>query len=345
MARRKQTLVVASALALTLGVVGLWLPVPFVTLAPGPVTDTLGDVQGVPLIEIDGRETYPTDGRLALTTVEETPRLNLIEALGDWLDGDDAVVPRELVEPPELSREEIRQENARAMADSQDQATAAALAELGIEPTGTSVAVAEVPSSSPAKGKLEPGDLITEVDGLAVTDQAQLRAEIGKVSPGDDVKVTYRRGETTDTVVITTGAAEDDPKRPIIGIITTEKRTYPFTVRISISDVGGPSAGLMFALGIVDLLTPGELTGGRSIAGTGTIDSAGNVGPIGGIQQKVLGARDWGASVFLVPAANCTDARRMAGDDLTLIRVETLSGAIDALEKLGGPDAASIPTC
>ncbi|OHV37431.1 MULTISPECIES: YlbL family protein [Pseudofrankia] len=358
MARRTQTLVVASVLALVLGIAGLWLPVPFVTLAPGPVTDTLGSVKGVTLIDIKGRQTYPTSGKLELTTVEETPRLNLLGALEDWVDGDRAVVPRELIEPPGSTQEQIQQENTQAMLDSQDQATAAALTELGIESTGTSVVVVAVPTDSPATGKLSPGDIVTEVNGTPVHSQVELRGEIGKAKPGEDVKITFQHGATSSssssssngggtptTTVITTGTAPDDKTRPIIGITTTEKRTYPFTVRIRISDVGGPSAGLMFALGIIDLLTPGQLTGGRIIAGTGTIDTTGKVGPIGGIQQKILGARGSGATVFLVPADNCADAKKMAPSGLTLIKVDKLSNALDALEKLGGPQRSSIPTC
>jgi PDZ domain-containing protein len=263
----------------------------------------------------------------------------------DWLAGDRAVVPRELVQPPGSTQEQIQQENTQAMLDSQDQATAAALAQLGIAPTGTSVVVYAVPAASPASDRLAPNDVITEVDGVAVHTQAELRSEIAKVSPGDDVKVTYRRGTATAVTAITTAPAQGDASRPMIGITTTEKRTYPFTVRIRISDVGGPSAGLMFALGIVDLLTPGQLTGGRTIAGTGTIDPNGVVGPIGGIQQKILGARSSGASVFLVPAGNCADAKRMDSHGLELVRVSTLATALDALGKLGGPSAGRVPTC
>lgn len=346
MARRTQTLIVASTLSLVLAVVGLWLPVPFVTLAPGPVTDTLSKIEGVPLIEIEGRRTYPTSGRLELTTVEETPRLNLLGALRDWLDPERAVVPRELVQPPGTSQEQIQQENTQAMLDSQDQATAAALTELGIKPTGTAVSVFEVPANAAAAGKLEPGDVVVAVDGTAVSSQQQLRAEIGKVEPGDSVTITFRRdgGEPQD-VAVTTRPSPGDPDRPVIGVTTTEKRSYPFTVRIRLSDVGGPSAGLMFALGIVDLLTPGALADGETIAGTGTIDAAGVVGPIGGIEQKVLGARASGATVFLVPSVNCLDARQAAVDGLLLVEVDTLADALDSLEALARDPRADVPAC
>ncbi|EIV95749.1 PDZ domain-containing protein [Frankia sp. QA3] len=346
MARRTQSLVVASVLALALLVVGLWMPVPFVTLAPGPVTDTLGAVDGTRLITIEGRRTFPTSGRLELTTVEETPKLNLVSALQDWIDDDRAVVPTELIRPRGSSQEQVQQENAQAMLDSQDQATAAALAQLGIAATGRSVAVYTVPDGSPAAGKLATGDVVTQVNGVAVTTQDQLRAQIGKARPGTAVTVAYKRGSKPATVSIITRPATDDPSRAMIGITTTEKRTYPFTVRIRLSDVGGPSAGLMFAMGIVDLLTPGALTGGKTIAGTGTITAAGEVGPIGGIQQKVLGAKASGASIFLVPAANCADARSVdSGSGLRLVKVDTLAGALKAVDALRTNPAASVPSC
>jgi PDZ domain-containing protein len=346
MARRTQTLVVTSVLALVLLVVGLWLPVPFVTLAPGPVTDTLGSVDGTRLITIDGRRTYPTSGRLELTTVEETPKLNLVNALQDWLDSDRAVVPAELIRPRGSSQEQVQQENAQAMLDSQDQATAAALAQLGIAATGHAVAVFTVPAGSPAAGRLAAGDVITRVNGVSVTSQGQLRAEVGKARPGAPVTVDYKRDGKPATVTLTTRPTTDDPNRAMIGITTTEKRTYPFTVRIRLSDVGGPSAGLMFALGIVDLLTPGELTGGKIIAGTGTITADGAVGPIGGIQQKVLGARASGASIFLVPSANCADARGVDSHGAPrLVKVDSLAGALKAVDQLRTNPAANVPSC
>ncbi|MCM3884661.1 PDZ domain-containing protein [Frankia sp. R82] len=346
MARRTQTLVVTSVLALVLLVVGLWLPVPFVTLAPGPVTDTLGAVDGTRLITIEGHRTYPTSGRLELTTVEETPRLNLVSALHDWLDANQAVVPTELIRPRGSTEQQVQQENTQAMLDSQDQATAAALAWLKIEPTGTSVTVGTVTDDSAAAGKLAAGDVLTQVNGVAVTSQEQLRTEISKVRPGVPVTISYRRDGKDASASIVTRPAPDDPKRPVIGVTTSAKRTYPLTVRIRLSDVGGPSAGLMFAMGIVDMLTPGELTGGKTIAGTGTIDEKGAVGPIGGIQQKILGARASGASIFLVPAANCADARAVErGKAPRLVKVDTLTDALSSVDALRVNPAATVPSC
>ncbi|WP_239313686.1 PDZ domain-containing protein [Frankia sp. Cj3] len=347
MTRRIQTLLVASVLALVLTVVGLSLPVPFVMLSPGPVTDTLGRPDGKPLIEIVGRETYPTSGKLELTTVEEVPKLSVLDAVHGWFDTDRAVVPRELLQPPGTSDEEARQENTAAMIDSQDQATSAALGELGITPTGTSVLVQQImDASSPAAGKLRVGDVIVSVDGTAVSTPQQVQDAVVRVHPGQPVTVSFiRDGGAPAQTSITTVAARNDPRRPVIGISTMEKRNYPFTVKIKLTDVGGPSAGLMFALGIVDLLTPGQLTNGRTIAGTGTIDAGGTVGPIGGIQQKLLGARRSGAVVFLVPVANCPDARESAPAGLRLVRVETLKGAVRDLTALVDNPQAAVQSC
>jgi PDZ domain-containing protein len=345
MRRRTQTLAVAALLAAGLLVAGLWMSVPYITLVPGPVIDTLGTTGGKPLIEISGTKTYPPKGRLQLTTVEELPRLTLLSAVRDWFAADRAVVPRELLQQPGKSREQVEQENTQQMLDSQDEATAAALSQLKIKPKSTYLAVFQVSKGAPADGKLRAGDRLVAVDGTAVVDQPQLVKLIGRVKPGQPVVVTYRRGTKDAMVTITTTRSPTNPKQPIIGVLTTEKQVYPFTVKIGLKDVGGPSAGLMFALGIVDLLTPGDLTNGASVAGTGTIDPGGTVGPIGGIQQKLLGARHNGASVFLVPAGNCDEARGAAPKGLRLVKVNTLSGALDDLADLKAGRSSAVPAC
>jgi Lon-like protease len=346
MTRRIQTLLVASVLTLVLVVVGLWLPVPFVQLSPGPVTNTLGQVGNKPLIEIDGRRTYPTTGKLDLTTVEEIPKLSLVAAMRGWLSSDTAIVPRDLIQPPGSSEQDVQRENTAAMLDSQDQATAAALKELGITPSGRDIVVSQITPSSPAAGHLKPRDVIVSVDGVAVTTQDELRTAVTRVRPGQKLTIAYRRNGVAGQTALTTTASPDDPGKAMIGVVTVEKDHYPFTVSIRLTDVGGPSAGLMFALGIVDLLTPGALTNGKIIAGTGTIDSDGSVGPIGGIQQKLLGARKSGATMFLVPSGNCADAREAAPSGLRLLKVDTLAGAIDSLDTVRtNPAATNVPTC
>jgi PDZ domain-containing protein len=345
MTRRIQTLLVASVLTLVMVVVGLWLPVPFVQLSPGPVTNTLGEAGDKPLIEISGRRTYPTTGKLELTTVEEIPKLSLVAAVRGWLNSRTAIVPRDLIQPPGSSEQDVQRQNTAAMLDSQDQATAAALKQLGIAPSGRDVVVSQVNPGSPADGHLRPRDVIVSVDGAAVTTQDGLRAAVTQVRPGARLTVGYKRDGAAGQAVLTTAASRDDSGKAMIGVVTVEKATYPFTVNIRLTDVGGPSAGLMFALGIVDLLTPGPLTGGATIAGTGTIDAAGAIGPIGGIQQKLLGARQSGATAFLVPSGNCADARASAPAGMRLLKVDTLSAAIGDLDAIRANPKATVPTC
>ena len=187
---------------------------------------------------------------------------------------------------------------------------------------------------------------ILRIDGAAVSSPQDVRDEVTKVSPGDDVRLRIDRDGTEKVVTITTAPATDDPTRPVIGIVPRLGYDSEVTVEIQLDNVGGPSAGLMFSLGIYDKLTPGPLTGGRHVAGTGTMAVDGAVGPIGGIQQKLRAARSDGATVFLVPADNCAEAAAAAPNGLRLVRVENLRSATRALEKLDKQgDAAVLPTC
>jgi len=342
MSRRGSTIGVATALALTLGVVGARIPVPYVGLGPGPVFDTLGtvspgDPKSDPIITITGTKTYPADGRLDLTTVSvfgaSRQQLDLGTALRYWLDRDFAVVPSEILFPEDKSPEEVDAETAAEMAESQESAVTAALRELDVPVTAT-VIVADVGAGGPADGVLRKDDIITGVDGTTVTGADKLRELIRQRRPGADVKVTYRRGGATTTVTLRTVSSGDAENRPVIGVELRQKTEYPFTVSLKTDDVGGPSAGLMFALGIIEQLTPGSLTGGVHVAGTGTITDGGVVGPIGGIQQKLIAARRAGARHFLVPAGNFADASGAAPDGLRLHEIATLDDALEALDEI-----------
>jgi PDZ domain-containing protein len=339
--RRALTLTLGSALAVALTLGGTVTTVPYVSLEPGPTYDTLSSegTQGEPVIEIAGRPTFPTTGKLDLTTVSVTPRLTLGAALWGWFDSDRAVLPRELVYPPDQTDEEVEQANQKSMEVSQNTASAAALRELDIR--SEVVTVAEVPDG-PSKGVLQVGDVLVEVDGKAVLDGVGLRLLIGERQPGEQVRIGYRRGTSKEVrqAVLTTAASPQDPNdpeappRPIIGVQTETDPVADFSVTINLVDVGGPSAGLMFALGIVDKLDKTDLTGGRHVAGTGSITADGKVGPIGGITQKLLGARRKGATVFLVPADNCAEASGNVPDGLTLVRTATLRDALVGLRVL-----------
>lgn len=350
MSRRALTLIVAATALVILGVVGSVLPVPYVALQPGPITNTLGNEPGTdqPLIVVKGHPTYPTEGTLALTTVSVVgdPRHQptLFSALADWFDRDTAVVPEQLIFPPGENVDQVQQENAQEMQQSQENAVTAALTYLHI-PVKTVVAVGEITKSAPAAEVLKTGDVIESIDGQPITSEKQLRTIITGHQPGDVLKLTIKRdGKTLQQAVTTTVAGTGAQRRTVVGFAPVVKHDFPFSVDIRLQDVGGPSAGTMFALGLIDKLTPGSLTGGRFVAGTGTIDTDGTVGPIGGVQQKVVAAARAGAKVFLVPAGDCAGARSTAPDGVRLVRITTLAGAVQALEDLGThPDR--VPHC
>lgn len=345
MSRRTATLVVSGALLMVLAVVAALLPVPYVTLSPGPTANTLGTEGDEPLVSIEGTRTYPTEGNLDLTTVAVAGGpgndLDLLSALKGWFDSDVAVVPRDQVYPPDRSEQEVERENAQQMQTSQQDATAAALRYLDI-PVTEHVVVQSVSPDSPAEGVLRAGDVVRAVDGTAVQTPEQTRTAIGRHDPGEAVALELERKGEPLTVTITTARADDG--RAVVGFVPASDYTFPFEVDIEIDEVGGPSAGLMFALSIVDMLEPGALTGGEHIAGTGTITDDGEVGPIGGVQQKVVGARDAGATVFLTPSGNCADAAAADVDGIELVKVDTLAGAVEALEALDTGEGTG-PTC
>ncbi|GAA1518353.1 PDZ domain-containing protein [Sphaerisporangium rubeum] len=344
MSRRGLTLVVAGLLTLALGGAGAVLPVPYVALSPGPTEDTLGSVKGKPVISISGHETYPTSGKLSLVTVAyqggPTAHLDLLTALRGWVDPNVAVVPEETIFPKTVTVKEVEEQNTQEMTGSQQDATAAALNELKI-PIETIIVVASTQKNRPADGKLRPGDQITKVDGTAIRDVDGVAAGVRKHKPGEQVKFDVIRDGKPLTVDV--GTVEGNGGS-IVGMVMGTRFKFPFNVNVNVGDVGGPSAGLMFSLGIYDKLTPGALTGGTSIAGTGTITADGKVGPIGGIQQKMIGARDAGATVFLTPADNCDDAVRSVPDGLRLVRVTTMREAVHAIDALR-TGSGNIPAC
>jgi len=354
MTSRAFTLTVSGVLLALLVSVAFLVPVPYVTESPGLTADTLGTSIGtdgeptdVPVIEIDGDvETYPTGGQLRLTTVSVTnpdSRVTLLQAFGAWFDDEDALLPRDVVYPPEQTVEEARQETAVAMTGSQSTSEVAAARAAGFDVVATA-GVAQVVADGPSDGELEVQDAIRAIDGERVTDSAALVEAVRAHEPGDTVELAVRRdGMRLDVEVVT---AERDGQATL-GISVTDTYSVPFEVEFNLDgNIGGPSAGTIFALAIYDKLTPGELTGGQVIAGTGEIDYEGNVGPIGGIQQKIVSARDDGATVFLAPASNCDEALGVPSDPgIRIVRIATLREAIDALEALAEDPDADVPTC
>lgn len=347
MSRRLVTLAVASVLVLALAAAGALLPVPYVALQPGPTVNTLGSLEDEPVIAVEGRRTYPADGYLNFVTIAyrggPENGIDLFTALRGWIDPQVAVVPENAIFPEGQSVEEFVERTSEAMSQSQRSATTAALRELDIE-VSTEVVVRDTQDGYPAHGVLAEGDVITAVDGTELSTRQEAVELVSDRSPGDEVTVTVRRDDETRDLDITTTAAEEQPDRAVVGAVLRERHSYPFTVRYHVGDVGGPSAGLMFAVGLVDKLSPGNLTGGAFVAGTGTVRADGTVGQIGGVTQKMIGARSSGATVFLTPSADCAVAAETAPDGLRLVRIDTLQGAVEALEALrAGED--SVPSC
>jgi PDZ domain-containing protein len=342
----------ALAVALVILAALSFLPTGYVIQQPGPVYNTLGtastgDGEEVPLISIEGAETFETSGSLDLTTVqvvgnrERAP--SWIELVGAWFDSSRAVVPIASVFPAGQSSEQRNEESAQMMVDSQQEATAAALTAQGID-VGARVRVFSLPEGSPAEGVLEADDIIVAAEGEPVDDVEQLR-EIVQRGEGDPVALTLERAGQTEQVEIVPEFSEDADAWQV-GVSIIHDYDFPVDVTIQLDNVGGPSAGMMFALGIIDTMTPGELTGGLDIAGTGTIDADGVVGPIGGIRQKLYGARGAGAEYFLAPEANCDEVEGHIPAGLQVFSVATLDDSLAALETLReGGDVEALPAC
>ncbi|SDX97480.1 PDZ domain-containing protein [Micromonospora pattaloongensis] len=304
-------------------------PVPYVVLGPGPTVDTLGKENGKEVIQISGTSTSTSAGQLRLTTVGVQPDVRLRDVIIGWFSDDEAVVPRELIYPPDQTEKQVEQRNAEDFAASQTSAETAALRALGYP---VQVVVRKVAPGGPSEGVLRPDDVVTSVDGQPVGAPQNLTDLVRSKPAGTALTIGFVRGGRTGTAKITTKAENGQPPR--IGVEVEAKQPHPFDLKIELGDIGGPSAGLMFALGIIDKVKPEDLTGGKVIAGTGTIDEAGNVGAIGGIPQKLVGAKKAGASVFLVPAENCAEAVRNAVPGLPLLKVGTLDDALTALSTL-----------
>ncbi|BAU98836.1 Putative exported protein [Aurantimicrobium minutum] len=365
-AQRRRTLGVTFLVGSLVLAVGLAaVPSAYVIEQPGPWFDTLGAVSipdpdnadkkiKIPLITIDGAETYPTPGELDLLTVsvlgnpEQTP--SWIEVATAWFDPAKAVVPLEAIFPKQETKEEREASNTAQMANSQQDAIAAALTNLGYDVI-VGVEVIGFTDQSPAKDVLSIGDVITAFNGTAVESVPQLREllkENGTQTPGT---VSFLRNGAAQEAQIT---PIDVDGNTVLGIGATAKYDFPFEVKIRLDDVGGPSAGMMFALGIIDKLTPDEMTAGNHFAGTGTIDAQGNVGPIGGIRQKLYGAQKAGADYFLAPVDNCDEVVGHVPSGVSVFAVSTLDEAINVINfvEIHGDKAAAMnaemnmfPTC
>ena len=341
---------IALGIALACGIILGVTPAPYVIEKPGPVYNTIGtavyDGADRPLITVEGTKTFPTAGSLDLLTVSlvgnPDNRPSWLKVAGAWLDPNQAVIPIVAAFPPDTSTQQRDQENTAQMVNSQQDAIAAALTNLGYT-YPTIVTVVSLPDGSPAVGILKADDQIATVNGAAITDIASLRAALKANGAGVPATVGIVRGGVAQDLTVT---PVDSDGAAIIGINVKTEYRFPFTVTIQLDQVGGPSAGMMFALGIIDKLTPGPLQGGKNVAGTGTIDQAGTVGPIGGIRQKLAGARNAGADWFLAPADDCGEVTGHVPDGLTVFSVTTLDQALTALDAIKtGADTSALPHC
>ncbi len=361
MNQRTPAAAAAVVLVAALAVVALLKPLPYTTYAPGPTIDVLAAPGGTEIIQVGGGEkTYRDDGQLRMTTVSVTPKdtnLNLFEVMAAWLDRSDAVYPKEAVYPDDKTADQVRDEGQVQMVSSQDTAVAVAEKALGY-PVTPSLEVTLIKDGSPADGALAVRDLIRKVNGTPLSDDItkasdQLRSAVKATPPGQQVTLTVLRDGKEVDVPLTPEQSSTDlfgvvtvTGSPQLGIFLGQGFILPFPVTVTIDPrIGGPSAGLMFSLGIYDTLTPGSLTGGAAVAGTGEIAADGTVGAIGGIQQKIVGAREAGAKLFLVPADNCDDAKGAHNGDMRLVKVDTFDTARAAIETWAKDHDAKLPSC
>jgi Lon-like protease len=338
--RRRGVTVILGALITALLAIGVMaVPMPYVVLKPGPTVNTLGSDNGKEVIRVTKATTSQSKGQLRLTTVGVQNDVELVWAIRGWFSDEQAVVPRDVIYPPDQTQKQVEQQNQQEFQSSQSTAETAALRKLGY-PIQTFV-VAVTPKG-PSAGKLLTDDVITSVDNQPVTSPEKLTELIQAKPAGTEHVFAYTRGGKAATVVI---KSADDKGTPRVGVQIDKKQPHPFDVEIDLGEIGGPSAGLMFTLGIIDKLKPEDLTGGKIIAGTGTIDDEGNVGPIGGIPQKLVGAHDVGAQLFLVPKDNCAEALRNAVPGLPMAEVATVDDALAALSTFtsgGTPKPCSV---
>ncbi|WP_269927932.1 PDZ domain-containing protein [Kocuria massiliensis] len=344
--RRPQLGTVAGLVTLVLVAAGALLPPKFVTEGAGPTFNTIGEHDGKQLISITGHPTYPPKGELDMTTVYvsggpngPTGALNVLSA---WLNPDRTALPSDALYDPSMTRQQVSSQNTSDMTDSQTSAQAAAATYLSMDYSTTLTVMG---ATDDAAARLNHGDVLTSVDGQPLKNYDQLKKALadGKGSPMN-LGYTTSGGEKRTITVEPTRDQSSGQYR--LGLYLKSDYSFPFQVNYGLEQVGGPSAGMMFTLGIIDELTEGDMTGGRHFAGTGTIDAGGKVGPIGGIRQKMIGAKSDGASVFLAPVDNCDEVIGHIPDGLSVVKVGSIDEAVHAVEAVGqGKDPSALPQC
>ncbi|MEO5664314.1 MAG: PDZ domain-containing protein [Nocardioides sp.] len=345
MSQRTLAAMLAVPLLLGLFVVVGTQPLPYVTYRPGPSVDILAAPQGKEIIEVSGHKAYRDDGELRLTTIyvdQPEEDVTLEQLMRAWISPSEAVYPYDSVYTPEETDESSDAESAVQMVSSQDAAIATALTELGydVEPE---IEVLHVEKDLPADGRLKVRDILVSIGGVEINSAKDVLKAVDQAPLGEPLTFVVRRQGEDVTVDVSPREVGGDKR---IGITPGPGFTFPFDVSVDIGEnIGGPSAGLMFSLAIYDTLTPGSLTGGAVIAGSGTIDADGQTGPIGGIAQKIAGAENAGARLFMVPADNCSDTTDLDTGDMRLVRAETMHDAVEAISTWVDDHDATLPTC
>ena len=310
-----------------------FVTLPYDSIGPGSARAVNG------VVTVTGHPSYPPRGQLLYTTVSVRERVNPYEAFAGWLDPDTDVIPEEEVRG-DISTEDFKQMNVEAMADSKTTAQVLALRHLGYSDLGDGAEIIDVEPSLPASSLLEPADVIVGVDDRPVAESDDVVAGIQAHQAGDILHLRIDRDGRMIEVDAPLGKADDGG--PLLGVRLTTRVKLPFEISIDSGKVVGPSAGLAYALELLDVLTPGELTGGRVVAATGDLQPDGTVGPIGGVAQKAVTVRRAGANVFLVPRANLDEALSRAGDDLRVLPVDSFDDALRALGELDGSNALAL---
>lgn len=342
---------VTAALTFVMLAVMISIPSPYAIQMPGPTVDTLSDVEGEPMIRIGGVDVFDSSGELRLTTVSVAGGPGFPVTVGDvvtgWLSTSTSVVPVEAVYDTDATREEVQQQSQAQMTSSQETAINAALRSLGYD-VPTELVVFQVVEGSGSVGVVEAQDVvvsITDPSGALVETAtfSDLTGVLASTPVGSEVQLGVLREGEPLTLTVTTG--DDGQGGSLLGLLIDPQFEFPVDVEIRIQDIGGPSAGTMFALGIIESLTPGDTTSGAVIAGTGTMSLESEVGAIGGIVQKMNGALRDGAEYFLAPESNCAEVIGNVPQGLTVVSVATLDEAWAAVESIGQGETSNLPQC
>ncbi len=322
-------------------IAAVFVPIGYYVISPGGWLDV------PPTITVEGTADYPVDGQIDLLTVSERKATALLALIG-WLDPSSSVYEEEVIRPTDIPADELRAYNQSLFVNSTEKAVGVATEYLGYDSiSGTGATVAEVVADTPAASTLVVGDTIVAIDGMAVATDSDAVSTLGQFGPGETVTLTIspEAGGDDRPVVVTLAENPRDPSRAYLGVgLVTRDLAIdpPFDVAIDVDGIGGPSAGLAMTLSVIDRLTPGQLTGGRHVAVTGTIELDGSVGPVGGIEQKAKVVEDSGAVLFLVPSESYDQAQEALGDDVVVKPVDTLADALVALEEFGGDPVTAV---